>query len=173
MRARPFQRGIPARLLSISATLAAGGALISGACGAVALASGALHSAPIAAAARVMSLTEHGRLHLIRSNGYNQLYEQGSSTGTFSKATLYAHLTVNSTNVTSYAFTAHLPGGTVNGQGRTQYYQSGSTSYYTGVLSVKGGTGKYAHASGALALKGAMNRRTYALDLQVGGKLHL
>jgi hypothetical protein len=133
----------------------------------------ALRSPQAAITAREMSLREHGHLRLVKSNGFNKLYEEGRGSGTFPNVPLHAKITIVSTSEGSFAFSAYLPGGVLNGQGRTHDSQHGAIDYFTGMLSVKGGTGRYAHASGNLPLKGAVSRPSYTLQLEVNGRLQI
>jgi hypothetical protein len=126
---------------------------------------------PAAAASRVQSIQEQGHLRLVKSNGFNKLYEEGRGAGTFPNVTLRATVTIVSTSEGSFSFNAYLPGGVLSGRGHTHDYQRGSIDYYSGTLHISGGTGRYSHAHGNQALKGAVSRPSYALTLEVRGKL--
>jgi hypothetical protein len=126
--------------------------------------------APIAVAARELTLYESGNLHLV-SHTHEQIVEAGHGTGTLS-----GHITVRMTLAFSHAsvsFTAYPSnGGTVVGHGEGTIYAGGKNAHFTGSATIAGGTGKYAHASGRnIHLEGTLQRHTFALYVKVEGKL--
>jgi hypothetical protein len=125
---------------------------------------------PIAVAARELAFAERGHLHLV-SHYHENIVEEGHGSGTLS-----GNITVQMTLAFSHAsvtFTAYpSSGGTVVGRGEGTIYAEGHTANFTGNATITGGTGKYAHASGRnIRLRGTLQRKTYALYVQVEGKM--
>ncbi len=133
-----------------------------------------VRDAPPAVAARTITLNERANLHLAKSNGVDKLYEQGQGYGTFN-CPVQLNLTISSRQVSVAAtFTAYPAGGSISGVSAAHYRIVGTTSYFTGILTVTRGTGRYAHASAtALQLSGQMNRTSYEARLQVTGRLNV
>jgi hypothetical protein len=125
---------------------------------------------PTAVAAREMTLQETGSLHLI-SHHHEQLVEVGHGTGTLS-GNITIKMTLTTTQAT-ISFTAYpSTGGTVVGHGEGLIYAGGHTANFSGNAAITGGTGKYARASGNnIRLKGTLQRKTFALYVQVEGKM--
>lgn len=126
--------------------------------------------APIAIAARELTLYETGSLHLI-SHKHEQIVETGHGTGTLSGS-----ITVKMTLAFSHAtvtFTAYpSSGGTVVGYGEGTIYAGGKNAHFAGSATVSGGSGRYAHASGRnILLEGTLQRHTFALFVKVDGKM--
>jgi hypothetical protein len=127
-------------------------------------------AAPVAVAARELTISESGNLHLV-SHHHEQIVETGHGTGTLSGS-----ITVNMTLAFSHAsisFTAYpSTGGSVVGRGEGTIYAGGKNAHFTGSATITGGTGKYAHASGrGIHLEGTLQRHTFALAVKVEGKM--
>jgi hypothetical protein len=152
--------------------------------GAVAVASGALLATgsaaarpmsgpPVAHASRTLKATDKAELHKVSVSG-SDLLEEGKATGTL-PGKMRASVDV-SANI-SGSFTITVPGvGTIKGQGTaTLTPPSGErpTPYesFHGTVTVKGGSGRYAHARGHTGLYGTFNRDNYALVIQTTGTL--
>jgi hypothetical protein len=127
-------------------------------------------SSPIAVAARELTLYETGNLHLV-SHHHEQIVETGRGTGTLSGS-----ITVSMTLAFSHAsvtFTAYPSnGGTVVGYAEGTLYAGGRTAHFSGNATIRGGSGRYAHASGRnIRLEGTLQRHTFALYVKVQGKM--
>ncbi len=127
-------------------------------------------ASPTAVAAGELAINESGNLHLV-SHHHEQIVEQGHGTGTLS-GSITVKMTLTTTQA-SVSFTAYpSTGGTVVGHGEGSIYAGGHTASFTGNATITGGTGKYAHASGKnIHLKGTLQRKTFALYVQVEGKI--
>ncbi len=115
-----------------------------------------------------MSIDDTGRLHLLKASG-SIIYDQGPATGTL-VGTATVHLTV--ATIVTATFTIATSAGSISGSGRAALHSSGRYASFGGTLSVSKGTGRYAHAAGAGALYGVIDRRTDALTVQALGTLH-
>jgi hypothetical protein len=126
--------------------------------------------ATIATAARTMSLSDSGHLHLSSHKGFT-LNEVGSASGTIS-GSLYLHLHVVSTNRVSAELSVYPSGSSMTGVASGSYRNNGSTASFTGTMSIVRGTGKYAHARGSgLSFSGTVQRSNDAVTVHVSGKL--
>lgn len=132
---------------------------------AVGLAACAVALAASAAWGRTMSVRDEGSLRFKSSSG-SQLIDEGHANGT-----LPGWVKVSFTydgNPTVYArFTIYARGGTINGHatGRLSNATSSSPSF-RGSLSITGGGGRFARASGSGQLFGVFYRRSYGLTVQ-------
>jgi hypothetical protein len=136
---------------------------------AAALALPAAGGAARAHAARTISLSDSGRLHLTSHHGFT-LNEQGSASGTIS-GTIYLHLTVVSTNRVTAEINIYPSGGSVTGKASASYHPSGAVATFSGTMSVVRGSGSYNHASGSgLSFTGTVQRSNDAITVHVSGK---
>ena len=122
-------------------------------------------------AARVMSVNETARMHLVGRPGH-AFNEQGQASGTFvgSAAGHFVALTGSSGKGT---FIIKTRSGTLTGYAVTRGHVVGAIGYFKGTMHVTGGTGKWSHASGALRCEGKLNRQTFAVSEQAHGQLHV
>jgi hypothetical protein len=127
---------------------------------------------PLAWAAREVGLQETGHLHAIGEPG-TTIIERGSATGTFD-CSIAGRLTIVSANKVIATFTVKPKGGSITGRGSARFAQQGAYGYFGGTISITGGTGSYAHASGTnIGISGAISRETFALTVHVHGKIHV
>jgi hypothetical protein len=127
-------------------------------------------SSPFASAARSVSLSESGRLHLTSKQGFT-LNEQGSASGTIT-GTIYIHLHLTSTSKVTAEVSIYPSGGSLSGNGSAAYRVEGGVAAFTGTLSITRGSGKYAHArASALRFTGTIQRRGDAVSVHVSGPL--
>lgn len=126
--------------------------------------------APVAVAARELTLYESGNLHLV-SHNHEQIVETGHGTGTLSGSiTVRMTLAFSHASISFTAYPSH--GGTVVGHGEGTIYAGGKNAHFTGSATITGGSGKYAHASGQnIHLEGTLQRHTFALYVKVKGKM--
>lgn len=123
----------------------------------------------VAVAASSIPVNETAHLHLV-SHKNAILQEQGLASGTFN-CPLAIQLTISSTTV-GISFTCTPHGGSISGTAKASFYVAGAVARFSGRLSIRHGTGTYAHASGAaLQIKGTIRRETYALTVQVNGRM--
>jgi hypothetical protein len=131
------------------------------------------HSAPHharAIASRVISIKEEAHLSFANSSG-EALLERGRGQGTFN-CLIVVHLILNGITVKS-TFTAYPRGGSLTGHATGNLSSTtGAYASFSGALSFGQGTGRYARASGFGTIYGAVDRRNYALTVQVIGKMH-
>jgi hypothetical protein len=124
---------------------------------------------PAAGAARALSVNDTGYLHLLNASG-SVLSEEGSVSGTLPGKTR-VRLNVGASVTASFTINSR-GGGSITGHGSAVLHSSGRYSSFAGSLSVKQGTGRYAHAHGAGKLYGVIDRRTDNLTVQTIGTLH-
>lgn len=122
-----------------------------------------------ARAARNVNLAESARLHRTSSNGVH-LNEQGNASGTIS-GTIYIHLRISSNHV-SAEVSIYPRGGSLTATGTAAYHVNGGYAPFSGSLTVRRGTGTYAHAhSGALRFTGSIRRSNDSVTAQLSGPL--
>jgi hypothetical protein len=127
---------------------------------------------PFAWAAREVNLQETGHLHAVGEPG-TTILERGSATGTFN-CSIAGRLTIVSANRVTATFTVRPKGGSITGRGSARFQQQGASGYFGGTISITGGTGGYAHASGTnIGISGVISRETFALTVHVHGKIHV
>jgi hypothetical protein len=118
------------------------------------------------------TLTESSHLHLVKSHGL-VLNERGHATGTFA-CRLSIHFKIVSATRGIATLTAYPPGGSITGRARADYTLEGNTGQFHGSLTITGGTGGFAHASGAdLTLEGTINPNTLGLSARLTGQVYL
>ena len=134
---------------------------------------GVLGSAAPAAMARTLKATDTAQLHKVSVSG-SSLIEEGKATGTL-PGKMRASVDVSAD--ISGTFKITVPGvGTITGRGTatlTPPTGNRPTPYesFHGTVTVKGGTGRFAHAHGQTGLYGTFDRDTYALVIQTTGTL--
>jgi hypothetical protein len=127
---------------------------------------------PLARAAREVNLQETGHLRAVGEPG-TTVIERGSATGTFD-CSITVHLAIVSANKVTATFTVKPQGGSVTGKGSAQFAQKGADGYFGGTIAITGGTGAYAHASGAnIGISGVISRETFTLTVHVHGMVHV
>jgi hypothetical protein len=101
----------------------------------------------LARAARTVSLSETGRLHLTSKHDFT-LNEAGSATGTATGA-IYVHLTAVSTSRVTAQINIYSGGGSISGHGAGSYHRLGAMAEFSGTMSIDRGTGSFARIHGA------------------------
>jgi hypothetical protein len=130
----------------------------------------AIPNTPVARAARTLSLSETGRLHLTSHHGFT-LNEQGSTSGTLS-GTIYIHLHVVSTNHVTAEVNLYPSGGSITGSASASYRPSGAVASFAGTMNISRGTGRYSHATGSgLSFTGTVQRSDDAVTVHVNGRM--
>jgi hypothetical protein len=123
-----------------------------------------------ATTARVIHLSETAQLHLVAHQGTQVLHEEGQASGTL-RGRLTVVINIGYTEAT-VTFTARSSAGTLSGRGVESYYVSGKNGHFSGRMSVTGGSGAYAHASGSsLQTTGLIKRAHYEVQMTVNGAL--
>jgi len=123
-----------------------------------------------AVATSATSVNETASMHLVSHRGTKILNEEGQASGTL-------HGRITATIKIGYAeatvtFTARSSSGTLSGTGVESYYVSGKIGYFSGHMTVTGGSGTYAHASGSsLKTTGLIHRTHYEAQMTVVGTL--
>ena len=124
-----------------------------------------------AVTAKIQSVSDKTYLRPVRSYG-NTLIEEGRVTGTL-PGTAKVRLTLQPEKLAATtSFTFHLGGGDLRGHG-TGKAHSGEHGYesFSGAISVDGGTGRYANASGVGHFYGVLNRVNNNVEVQLIGRL--
>jgi len=123
-----------------------------------------------ATAARTIRLSDTAQLHLVAHEGTQVLHEQGQASGTL-RGSLTVVIDLGYTEAT-VTFSARSSSGTLKGHGVEEYYVSGKNGHFRGRMTVTGGSGAYAHASGSsLGTTGLIRRGRYEVQMTVNGEL--
>jgi hypothetical protein len=121
--------------------------------------------------ARSVNLIESGHLHLTSRHGLH-LNEQGSATGTIHGA-VYIHLTLTSKHSFSVEVNVYPRAGSLTGYGSAGYHVVGGYGDFSGTLSIRRGTGTYAHArANNLRFTGSIQLSNDAVSVRLAGTLH-
>lgn len=132
----------------------------------------AITAAASASASKPRHVNDSARLRLIASRGGNDLTEKGKATGTL-PGTVTVSLTIH-TRTADSSFTIDVKGGgSISGKG-AGVLKTGKGGYasFGGRITVTGGTGMYAHASGKGGLYGTIYRLNDSMTVKVTGALH-
>jgi hypothetical protein len=146
--------------------------LLAAACGMVAAVAPA-QAGPRAVAASSLSFNVSSNLHLIGKPGH-VLNEQGTFSGSQAGTIAIRFTSVTSTSGEA-SFTAYSSkGGSVSGRTATRGHVVGAIVYFTGTMTITGGTGRWSHASGHnLKFNGTVDRRSFHATTQMQGTIDL
>jgi hypothetical protein len=129
-------------------------------------------SGPAATAARTQSFNISSTLHLVGKPGH-VLNEQGTFSGTQSGTIAIRFTSVTSTSGEA-SFVAYPSGGSVSGRTSTRGQVVGAHVYFSGSMTITGGTGKWAHASGrGLGFSGVVDRQNFHATTHMTGTINL
>jgi hypothetical protein len=124
-----------------------------------------------AAAARTLPFNIDSNLHLVGRPGH-VLNEQGAFTGSQSGTIAIRFTSVTSTSGAATFAAYSSRGGSVSGTASTKGHVVGARVYFTGVLSVTGGTGRWSHASGrGLRFTGVVDRHNFHATTHIQGTI--
>ncbi len=104
-------------------------------------------TSPAARAAKAVSVSEVGQLHLISKHGFT-LNERGTASGTI-KGTISVQLKIVSSSRVTAEVAIYPSGGSIAGEGTASYHKGKATASFAGSLSVEHGSGSYEHAQGS------------------------
>jgi hypothetical protein len=107
--------------------------------------------------------------HLLSQQGGTLINEQGAATGTL-KCPVTMELKLGLTEA-SITLTCKAKGGTLSGRGQSTFYVEGNVTHFSGTLAVTKSTGKYAHATADVRMRGTMQRGSFALAATLAGTL--
>jgi hypothetical protein len=130
-------------------------------------------SAPVAQAARTLRFNINASLHLVGSAGH-VLNEKGSFTGTQS-GTIAVRFTSGNVISGSATFAAYSSrGGSVSGRATIKGHVGVATVYFTGIVTITGGTGRWAHASGRnLRFTGTVDPHNFHASTHIEGTINV
>jgi hypothetical protein len=125
---------------------------------------------PTARAARTITVSELGQLHLVSKHGFT-LNEQGTASGTI-KGTIEVQLKIVSSSHVTAEVTISPNRGSISGTATASYHKGEATASFSGSLSVNRGSGSYDHAQGSgLSFSGTIARSNEAVTVHVSGRL--
>ncbi len=128
-------------------------------------------AAPTALTARTEYLNLKVNMHLV-GRPARVFNEQGSVTGTMS-GSAYSRNTAISTTEGAATFTLYLKSGSISGKATPHERLAGATVYFSGIASITGGTGSWAHAAGSsLRFAGAINRQNLKVSETLTGTVN-
>jgi hypothetical protein len=136
-----------------------------------AVASRSLPSAPTAHAAKVISLNDKVRMHLVSKHG-SIVVERGEATGSVFLSPLISTFTgVNAEHGTA-TLAGYSRNSSVRGHAELNAYTVGHIIHFDGLMAINGGTGSYAHVHGqGLRFKGTIDRHNFNTSAELTGKL--
>jgi hypothetical protein len=117
--------------------------------------------------ARMLAATDNANLHYVSASG-SLLLDEGKASGTL-PGNMRVHLELGTTFTST--FTIFASGGSISGRGSAKPHGFGKYESFAGILTVTGGTGRYAHARGRGHFYGTFNRSNYALVVKTTGSL--
>lgn len=129
------------------------------------------HAAPKASDARIVTVKDEGHLKLVKSSG-SLLIDEGPANGSL-PGKVCVHFIYKGDPTVNAQITISGREGSISAHanGRLSSLTSASPSFQ-GVLTISGGSGRYAGAHGSGHLYGVFYRRTYAMTVQTQGTLH-
>jgi hypothetical protein len=112
-------------------------------------------------------VTDTAHLHRVSNSG-EEILEVGRATGTL-PGSVRAYINVGATVIVH--FTIDTAAGAISGAGSGRLKGRAAEPSFAGRMTVRHGTGRYAHAHGEGGFYGTLDRRTYALVVQTTGTL--
>jgi hypothetical protein len=135
-------------------------------------AAGAQHATRATTAASSLSLNETMQATRAGPPGH-AFNEKGQVSGTLA-GSVAAHVETIASTSGQATITLYLSKGTISGRAPTHGHIIGPIAYFEGSMSITGGTGSYAHASGSgLKFKGTINRQNFRVAAQLHGTVRL
>jgi hypothetical protein len=135
-------------------------------------AAGAQRAAPATTASSELTLSETMRATRVGPPGH-AFNEKGQASGTLA-GSVAAHVETIASTSGQATITLYLSKGTISGRAPTHGHVIGATAYFEGSMSITGGSGRYAHASGTgLKFKGTINRQNFHVTAQLHGTIRL
>ena len=133
----------------------------------------AAQAGPSATAAGSLASNVSSNLRLVGHPGH-VLNERGTFSGSQSGTIEVRFTSVTSTSGEA-SFTAYSSrGGSVSGRTKTRGRVVGATVYFTGVMTITGGTGRWSHASGRnLQFSGSVDRRSFRATTRMQGSINV
>lgn len=120
-----------------------------------------------ASRARTLRATDRATLHYVSST-VDVFYETGRASGTL-PGFMRVHMRLGSKFSGRYVI--QTAGGSISGSGSATPHGSGTYESFAGTITVTGGTGRFAHASGHARVYGTFDRINNQLKLQTTGTL--
>jgi hypothetical protein len=128
---------------------------------------------PSAVAARTMAFNLTSNLRLVGRPGH-VLNEQGTFSGSQSGTIAIRFTSVTSTSGEATFVAYPRGGGWVSGRTSTKGRVVGAKVYFGGSMTISGGSGRWAHASGrGLAFSGVMDRRSFHATTHMQGSINV
>ncbi len=113
-------------------------------------------------------VNETGHLRLVGKHGFT-LDERGTMTGSFSGA-IQVRLTAVSTSRVTAEVTIRPAGGSISGYASAAYRTAPTSAGFSGTITLRTGTGRYAHARGSnLSFSGTIRRSNDAVTVHMRG----
>jgi hypothetical protein len=128
---------------------------------------------PAAVAARTMAFNLNSNLHLVGRPGH-VLNEQGTFSGSQSGTIAIRFMSVTSTSGEATFVAYPRGGGWVSGRTSTKGRVVGANVYFSGSMTITGGSGRWAHASGhGLGFSGVVDRRSFHATTHMQGNINV
>ncbi len=124
---------------------------------------------PVAHKKHTISVSENADLHLIKKSG-GILHESGVATGTL-PGSVTARFDIGNILRPKGSVTFHVRHGTLTLDVVGTPQSLGTVAKFSGSMTLRKGTGRYAHAHGKGTFNGTVNRRTWAMTVHGHAKL--
>jgi hypothetical protein len=125
-----------------------------------------------AVAARTISINESATLKIVHQE-YHKVEARGTTSGTFN-GPMTLHYSINSGERSSSSFISSPSGGRMYGGAESTYRVSGANSYFTGTVTINGGSGAYKHAYGTrIHITGTLERWRLELSIHITGTMRV
>ena len=132
----------------------------------------ASHDAPVAQAARALAFNINASLHRVGPAGH-VLNEKGSFSGTQSGTIAVRFTFVNAISGSATFVAYSSRGGSVSGRATIRGH-IGATVYFTGIVTITGGTGRWTHASGRnLRFSGTVDPNDFHAGAHIDGTINV
>jgi hypothetical protein len=125
-----------------------------------------------AVAARTISINESATLKIVHQE-YHKVEARGRASGTFN-GPMTLHYSIDSGERSSSSFISYPSGGRMYGGAESTYRVSGANSYFTGTVTINGGSGAYKNAYGThIHITGTLERWRLLLSIHITGKMRV
>jgi hypothetical protein len=123
-------------------------------------------------AAKTISVNESATLKIVHQE-YHKVEATGRTSGTFN-APMTLHYSIDSGERSSSSFISYPSGGRIYGGAASTYRVSGADSYFSGTVTINGGSGSYKNAYGTnIHITGTLERWRLVFIIHITGEMRV